>query len=237
MKIKVTTKGIWIVTIFLLVSSCARKASVEEPVKYFEGEVKFHVSSKSLDKRIPDEVFQNFIGESMIGIVKEDYYKTISINKQGDSILMYFDLTGLKIYYDDRSLDTIYWYPLDANPGELIDVVRNEKPKKKILGEERESITIKYISDDPYIDEYEGTYYFHPDYQLNRTLYKNHKESFWNLFVNETGAISIRNEIKAAPLYSVIYEAYEIVERDILMNEFELDSNKVIMKKELFTTD
>lgn len=212
--------------------SCLEQRKAVGAKVYFEGEVKFRIESASLNPNIADKVIQDIIGGEMIGIVSENKYKVININQEGDTLVGYYDLLDQKVYYDYENRDTIWWYSLNEAPGELISIQRNEKPQKEIMGKERESVTIRYLSKEAYIDEFEGTYYFHPDYHLNRAAYSSHKENFWNLFVNETGAISIRNEVIARPLYTALYEAYEIKERDVSESEFEMDKNKVIVKGE-----
>lgn len=198
---------------------------------FFTGVVKFSIDNKSLNNNIPDQVFNDIIGQTMIGIVGANKYKVLSINSLNDTTVVLYDLKGLKIYYNYPGSDTIFWRRLDQTPGELISIRRNQKPQKEILGEIRESVTIIYQPDDEYIDRYEGTYFFNTDHKLDKKIYAGHKDSFWNMFVDEAGSISIRNEIFASPLYSSVYEAYEIIERDVSEDEFEMDKNKVIAKE------
>lgn len=220
---------VWIVLIF---QSCTPRL---KPVQggYFEGEVRYRVESVSLSPALPNEVVEDILGTEMIGIVREDRYKVMSIAPHRDTILIYYDMPGRKVYYDYPDRDTIFWYPLDQEPGELIAINRNEKPKEEVLGQMRESVTIRYSPDSPYVREIEGTYYFDETRRLNKTAYQYHKEAFWHLFVNETGSISIRNDIIAKPLYACLYEAYEVIDRAVSEEEVRLSiTDKVVMQGE-----
>ena len=197
---------------------------------YFEGEVSFKIYNSSLDLFISDSDVEDYFGDHMVGVVAEDFYKVTSTRSGKDSVIVYYHLLDDKVYYDDRKKDTIFWSPLSKEPGRLISLTRNKMPKKEVLGEERESVTIEYEVNGRAIKNFEGTFYFHPDYRLKKSSYKGHKMDFWNLFVNETGSISIRNEVYARPLYHSIYEAYKIERRTVLQEEFDMDPNKPVVR-------
>jgi len=220
-----------------LVASCPRnstKASTQSITDYFQGEVYFSIDVQSLNPEMPDSVFTQFTGTDMIGYVGEDHYKVQFFS--GDYLLteVYYDLIEKKIYYDGINSDTIYWASLEKEPGELISAKRNQKEKKKIRGAIRESITITYIPIDPYLERIEGTYYFDETHKLNKSKYVNHKSNFWNLFIRESGSISIRNEVYYYPFYRATYQAHKIVERPISPKELEVPDNKIITEETLY---
>ena len=77
----------------------------------------------------------------------------------------------------------------------------------------------------------EGKYYYNPKYKLNKQAYSNHKSGFWNLFVNESGSISVRNEVVHKPLYTSIMEAFQIIEKKIPEDLFEIDIENKFVKE------
>lgn len=203
----------------------------QKSTKYFEGEVHFTISVKSLDENTPTAIFEQEIGNKMIGKVKEKKYLMLqnSGGELGHMKMIYLLEEGIGyIEYENR--DTIEQFRIDTSPGELLEIKRNKQPKKEILGELRESVTIRYKPKmySEYLDEVSGTYYFHSDYKLNPEYYKNHKSGYWNLFVNESGSISIRNEIVHYPLLEALYEVEQILVKEIDEEEFAIDKTRPI---------
>ncbi|MEM9824305.1 MAG: hypothetical protein AAF985_24685, partial [Bacteroidota bacterium] len=127
--------------------------------------------------------------------------------------------------------DTIYQYSLEESSGELLEFRRDKTPRKVILGDSCESVFIRYFPRlEPGITEVQVRYYFHPKYRADPRFYKKHKISFWNLFIEETGAISLRNEVINYPRYKVLYKAEEIIEQPIEEKAFEINPNKTVVK-------
>lgn len=220
------------ITLFLLIEFLiAPKIIGQEDLEYFEGEVHFKISVKSLDENLPTAILEQELGNKLIGKVKEKKYLMLqnSSGELGNMKMIYLLEEGIGyIEYENR--DTIEQFRIDTPPGELLEVKKNKEPKKEILGKLRESITIRYKPEkySEYIDEISGTYYYHSDYKLNPAYYKNHKSEYWNLFVNESESISIRNEIVHYPLLEAIYEAEQIIVKEIGEEEFEIDKTRPI---------
>lgn len=207
------------------------KISGQENMGYFEGEVHFKISVKSLDESIPTAIFEQEIGNKLIGKVKEKKYLMLqnSGGELGNMKMIYLLEQGIG-YVEYENRDTIEQFRIDTSPGELLEVKKNKHPKKEILGELRESVTIRFKPNkySEYVDEVSGTYYYHPDYKLNPEYYKNHKSEYWNLFVNESKSISIRNEIVHYPLLEALYEVEQILVKEIREEEFEIDKTRPI---------
>ena len=106
--------------------------------------------------------------------------------------------------------------------------------KKIILNESCQSISLSYKSQDPesYFTETYGTYYFNPKYKLNSKLYKNYTDGFWNLYVEESEAISLRNEIELRPLLRAVQEANSIRKEELSNTLFEPNKEKIIILKD-----
>ncbi|RNC86012.1 MAG: hypothetical protein ED557_04375 [Balneola sp.] len=207
-------------------------AVAQNSSEYFEGEVTFSVEHESINSEIPTDYFYYLFGNSMTGIVTEKKYKTITKSLGLGISTTYYDLENKKVYMESSESDTIRWYPLDEENGELISVQRNKEEKKFLFDGLRESVTIEYIPNNPNIERIVGTFYFHPDYKLNKELYANHKYSFWNLFINESGSISIRNESYIYPLFKSIAQVTNIEEREVLDSELEFDKTKILVRGE-----
>ncbi len=207
-------------------------AVAQNSSKYFEGEVTFSVEHESINSQIPTDYFYYLFGNSMTGIVKEKRYKTITESLGMGISTTYYDLEDKKVYMESSESDTIWWYPLDEEPGELVSVQRNKEEKKFLFDGLRESVTIEYIPNNPNIERIVGTYYFLPDHKLNKELYANHKYGFWNLFINESGSISIRNEMYIYPLAKSISQVTDIEEREVPDSELEFDKTKVLVRGE-----
>jgi len=206
----------------------------ENKNSYFEGEVHFRVSCRSLDSRIPQEYLENEIGDSFIGKVKENKYlmiqNTNGIHGNYKAIMLLDEGIGYEIY---EKSDMIYRFSLLENPDELIEVALNEDDSKVILEDTCKSVTIKYkpSGTSDVIEYVEAKYYFNSNYKLSKEKYKNHNYSFWNKFVDKSGSISVRNEILTYPLYETVYQAVEIIEKEIAEEEFEIDVNKIIVER------
>ena len=76
-----------------------------------------------------------------------------------------------------------------------------------------------------------NTLYFSPKYRLNKEKYKDYGNGFWNDYVKETGAISIRNETEYTPFFKSISKAVSIMEKEIPNSLFEPNSNKPLKEE------
>ncbi len=148
---------------------------------YFEGEVHFKVSCKSLDSRIPQEYLENEVGDSFIGKVKENKYLMIQ-NSNGElgnykMIVLLDEGIGYEIY---EKSDTIYKFSLLDNPDELLEVTMDEDFTRVILEDSCKSVTIKYKPSvtSGVIEYVEAKYFFNTKYKLNKEKYKNHNYTF-----------------------------------------------------------
>ena len=202
----------------------------QETLEYFEGEVTFTSEFESLDPEIPDSYWYHVFGNSLVGVVKEDKYKTVTESETQGTITTFYDLRAKKIYIEISKSDTVKWYPLDQVDGKLISIQKNREEKKFLLGSLRESVTLEYIPDDPYLERIVSTHYFMPEHKLNKELYENHKTSFWHLFINESGSISIRNESTVYPFLKRIDQVIEIKERKVSYDELEYDKSKILIE-------
>lgn len=227
---KTTFRSALSIVCFLLIFQF--DSSAQSSQEYFEGEVTFVIEYESLDSEVPTDYFYYLFGNSMVGIVQEKRYKTITKSLGLGVITTYYDLETKRVYMESSESDTVKWYPLDEEPGELISVQRNKEEQKYLFGELRESVTIEYLPKETFIDRIVGTYYFHPDHKLNKELYANHKYGFWNQFINESGSISIRNESYAYPLFKSIAQVTNIEEREVLDSELEFDKTKILVRGE-----
>lgn len=223
-------KQITLTLLFLwaLMSLKAQEASNE----YFEGEVHFRVTTKALDKRIPQEILDRETGTEMIGKVNRDKYLMYQ-NTGGKlgavkTILLLEEGIG---YVEYANSDTINQFSIEVPPGELLKAQVNEEDHKVILGDTCRSMTFKYTPTNSYgvIEYVEATYYFNPRFKLDKEKYAKHKMSFWNKFVEMgNGGVSVRNEIINYPIYSTTYEATKIIEKAIPEEEFLPNHSKFI---------
>lgn len=199
---------------------------------YFEGVVNYKISYESLNENIPVNFFETQIGTSMTAYVKEDRY-TMIYHGKGELGWMktIVRLDEGYTYTEYEKNDTIIKEKFGSQKETLIEFKRNKKDKKIILDEPCESITLSHKSNDPdeYFSETHGKYYFNPKYKLNANLYKNYTDEFWNLYVEESEAISLRNEMELRPLLKAIQEA-ESISREIVSKKiFEPNKEKVII--------
>lgn len=203
---------------------------------YFEGEVHFKIDYTSLREDIPKELFSREFGDTLIGYVKERKYIMTTNNKGAIGRTKQIILMDENVlYFESEKLDTIYKYPLDKESSKLIRIHKNKGDNLTILGDECPSLTLDYEITDPnsIFSSKEGKYYYNPKYKLSKEAYSNHKVGFWNLFVNESGAISVRNEVIQKPLYKSVMEAFQIIEKKIPDELFEIDTkNKIIKESE-----
>ena len=204
----------------------------QETEKYFEGEVTFISEYESLDPDVPDGYWYYVFGDTFVGIVKEDKYKTVSTSEAEGTTTTIYDLRAKKIFIENSESDTVKWYPLDEEAGELISIERNKAEKKVLFDAERESITIEYIPKETFIEKIVSTHYFMPEHKLNKELYADHKVNFWHLFINESGSISIRNEGYIYPFFKRTDQVTKIEERDVSYSELEYDKTKVLVRGE-----
>ncbi|NQZ45414.1 MAG: hypothetical protein HRT65_13980 [Flavobacteriaceae bacterium] len=137
------------------------------------------------------------------------------------------------LYFECEKLDTIYKYPLDKEASKLIRIHKNEGDNLIILGDECPSLTLDYEMTDPnsIFSSNQGKYYYNPKYKLNKEAYANHRVGFWNLFVNESGSISVRNEVVQKPLFKSVMEAFQIIEKKIPDELFEIDTKNKVIKE------
>ncbi len=93
-----------------------------------------------------------------------------------------------------------------------------------------ESITLKYESTDPSsaFKITDGKHYFNPKYKLNYEKYKNYTSGFWNLYVKESGAISIRNEHLYEGMFKSVSQAVSVIEKKVPEELFIINESKII---------
>ena len=132
-------------------------------------------------------------------------------------------------YIERTDSDTISHFRIDKESGELINANLTDD-KKIVLGDTCQSFSIEYLQKEEYINKVEAKYFFNKKYRLNPKYYQNHKEEFQNIYVSETESISVRAEITNYPLYKSIYQATEIIEKEIDDKYFKLNSKKHINK-------
>jgi len=219
------------IIIFLSYSACLTTNQTDKDELFFEGEVQYKVEYESMDQRLSKQFLINSYGDTLIGKVKEDKYIMYQNTKvpNGKTKMIYLLNEGI-IYIEQSNSDTIYKMRLDEKEGPLIEFKRNKEDKLVILGDECESISIKFTpkKKNAFYKLIEAKYYFNTDYKLNPQKYTNHFTSYWNLFVNEAKSISVRNEIINHPYYKVVYEAFKITPMKISDDEFLIDKNKPI---------
>lgn len=199
--------------------------------KYFEGQIEYKIEYEILNQNIPETYLKEALGDAFTAYVKEDKYIMV-YNSNGD---LGWRKTTIRLdegfaYTEYERSDTIFKRRLDTKKDSLIEIRRHSDDKKMILGEMCEYVSLKYSSPDvdaPF-NLTNGRHYFNPKYRLNPKKYKNYHSGFWNLYVKEAEAISIRNEHLYAGLFISISEAVEVKEEEIPDSLFELDENKII---------
>lgn len=196
---------------------------------YFEGKVIFEKSYQTLNPRVTNEMLNEHYGNWMIGFVQENRYLMYAPLDSKDTTKIFYFLETSDGYVEKTNSDTIEHFRIDEAPGTLrkIELVNSTK---LILGDKCKAVKIEYTPKEGYIEKVSGVYYFNPKYKLNSKYYINHKESFWNLFVEKSGSISVRNEITYFPFFKSVYEATNIIEQEIDDELFKLNPNKYINK-------
>lgn len=202
--------------------------------EYFEGVLEYKVSYESNSEFIPTETLENEFGTSFTAYVQEDRYAMIFHSSgQFGWMKVIVSLKEGYSYTEFERSDTIVKSKFNKEQEELIEFKRNSDNKKLILNELCESVTINFkpLDPDSFYKELRGTHYFNPKYKLNAKLYENYTDGFWNLFVAESNAISIRNETEFFPFFKKVDEATSIVAEDVPDTIFDLDPNKVIREE------
>ncbi|GHC59018.1 hypothetical protein [Ulvibacter litoralis] len=202
---------------------------------YFEGQIDFKIEYESLNENISAKYLEYAIGDSFTAYIQEDRYIMIynSKTEQGWSKSTIRLDEGYS-YTEYEKSDTIYRSKLNSSSDILIEIKKHPNQKKMILGEMCPSITLKYESTDPNtpFKITDGTHYYSPKYKLNSEKYKNFTSGFWNLFVNESESVSIRNEHIYTGFFKSISEATKIQEKKISDDLFTLNSDKILIDSE-----
>ncbi|MEW7289641.1 hypothetical protein [Aquimarina sp. 2304DJ70-9] len=203
--------------------------------EYFEGELQYKIEYEPLNKNIPVSYLEKEMGKSFSAYVQEDRYIMIyhATGELGWMKIMVMLNEGYT-YTEFENSDTITKVKFANEKDKLIEFKRNSDDKREILNEMCESITINYqpTDSDSFFQIFRGKYYFNPKYKLNDKLYENYTDGFWNLYVNESKSISIRNETEFYPIFKTIQEVTSITEKEILDEMFELNKSKIIFEKE-----
>lgn len=202
--------------------------------EYFEGVLEYKVSYESFSESIPTELLENEFGTSFTAYVQEDRYAMVYHSTgQFGWMKVIVSLKEGYSYTEFENSDTITKSRLNIGQEELIEFKRNSDTKKMVLGELCESVTINFkpLASDSFYQEQRGTHYFNPKYKLNAKLYENYTDGFWNLFVAESNAISIRNETEFYPLFKKIDEATSIDTKAVPDAIFKLDPNKTVLEE------
>lgn len=219
----------YLLSILLILTTSLNIQSQE----YFEGEVHFKTTYETLVESVPNELLIKEFGDSLVGYVQENRY-IMKSNTRGASgeqtFLMLMDQN--LVYFVQEKSDTIYRYPINQVKEELLEVHKIKDETKIILGDACPAIVLNTKNVDPKnpFTVTLGKYYYNPKYKLNKEAYKNHKSGHWNAFVNESGAISVRNEVRHEPIYKSVMEAYLILPKEIPDELFNIDRyNKIIV--------
>ncbi|WP_298501916.1 hypothetical protein [uncultured Maribacter sp.] len=198
---------------------------------FFEGELHYKIEYESLNKNITTSILETQFGTSFSAYVKEDRYAMI-YHAEGElgymKIIVRLD-EGYS-YTEFEKRDTITKTKFGTKNNKLLDFKRNTGNKKEVLGELCESVTLNYETEDSesFFKIHKGTYYFNPKYKLNASLYKNYSDGFWNLFVKESNAISIRNETEFMNLFKSVSTAVSIEEKELPLDFFIPNPLKII---------
>ncbi|WP_396632584.1 hypothetical protein [Maribacter sp. R86514] len=198
---------------------------------FFEGELNYKIEYQSNNESLPTSMLEREFGTSFTAYVKEDRYAMIYHGKgQQGWMKIIVRLDEGYSYTEFEKLDTITKSKFGTKKNDLIKFERNQNDKKIILGEKCESITLQYKPKDSlsFFTEMRGKYFFNPKYKLNAKRYSEYTDGFWNLFVKESNAISIRNETEYFPLFKSIEEVTSIEEKNIDKAVFEPNPNKTL---------
>lgn len=192
------------------------------------------MSYESSSESIPTALLENEFGAAFTAYVQEDRYAMIYHSTgQFGWMKVIVSLKEGYSYTEFEKSDTIVKSKLNNGQEELLEFKRNSDTKKMVLNElcEAVSIVIKPLDPEAFYQEQRGTHYFNPKYKLNAKLYENYTDGFWNLFVAESNAISIRNETEFFPLFKKIDEATSVVAKAVPDAIFKLDPNKTVLEK------
>lgn len=210
-------------------------AIICHPQEYFEGEIQYKVEYEALNKHMSAEYMAKEFGDSFTAYIKEDRYAMVyngSGTKGWMKVIIRLD-EGCT-YTEYEKVPTISKKKFSPEKNELLLFERNHKEQKNVLGEKCESVTMKQkpSEDTPFLDEITGTHYFSPRYKLNAEKYKDHQEGYWNKYVDESGAISIRNETEYSPFFITTSEAISVKTKEMDDGLFEPNPNKDIRLEE-----
>lgn len=200
---------------------------------YFDGIINYKIEYTVINDAIPVDYLETEMGTSFTAYIQEDRYAMIyhGTGEMGWSKNIVLLKEGYS-YTEFENSDTIYKSKFGLGNEKLIEFKRNKDDKIEILGEVCESVTIDFEPNDPksFYTKRKGKFYFNPRYRLNPELYENYTDGFWNLFVNESKSISIRNEIEYYPIYKVIQEANTIKQQKVSNDVFTLSKDKYIIE-------
>ena len=203
--------------------------------KYFEGVIQYKISYESLNENIPVEFFRSELGSAITAYFKEDRFAMVH---QGNGELGWMKtivrLDQGYTYTEYAKSDTITKKQFGKDQEILLEFKPNKGDIKEVLNLPCESITlnIKMKDANEVFSEVHGTYYFHPKYKLNPKHYNNYSDEFWNLYVEESEAVSLRHDIVAKPYFKAVQEAVEIKEEKVTDRIFEPNEEKVIVLKD-----
>jgi len=204
--------------------------------EYFEGEVHFKISYDSFIDQLPEALLIQEFGDTLVGYVQENRYIMTSNTKgtAGEQKLIMLMDENL-VYVVSEKSDTIYRSPINKEEDELIEVHKVKDETKVVLGDICPAVILNSKNTDPEnpFTVKLGKYFYNPKFKLNKAAYANHKSGHWNSFVNETGAISVRNEVRHEPLYKSVMVAFQILPKKIPDALFDITKyNKVIIDLE-----
>ena len=198
---------------------------------YFEGTVSYEYEYTSLYKFIStDYIKKNFPTRSILHYKGSKYVEELFYNGDKPSTKTLYDLEMQKAYVIDPALDTVWQYSIDVIPGKLL---KSEKTslKKEVLGKNLPSYHLEYI-----VDMYNGkkttaVYYYDTELTLNQTLYSDYKQSYWNLYTENTQSIYLASSMSIEKLYRLDATATKIDKKELPTSFFELPADKVVAEK------
>ncbi|RKN80753.1 hypothetical protein [Ulvibacterium marinum] len=219
-----------LVIFFLLFSSRALYSQ-----KYFEGQIEFKIEYDSYTPHLPVEYLKKEFGDSFTAHIKEDKYVIIynSSAEYGWSKEI-VRLDEGYIYLEFEKKDTIVKTPLVENNSTLLEIRKNKKDKRRVLGKKCAYVVLKYETTHPDYPPLiiQGMHYYSTKYKLNPKMYKDYNSGFWNRYVQLAKAISIRNENTYEGLYKSISEATSIKKSIVPDEVFELSPKKLVITSE-----
>lgn len=199
---------------------------------YFEGQIDYQVEYESLNNNIPSSYLSYMLGDLFTAYVKEDRYIMLYSSRAGKG----WSKTIIRLdegysYVEFEKSDTIFRSKLNTNKNKLIVIKKNPNKQLSVLGEMCSSISLKYEfldSENP-IKISNSVHYYNPKYRLNPMKYKIYTSGFWNLYVDKSEAISIRNEHTYEGFFKSVSEAKKIEVKEIPDELFELNKEKIIV--------